>query len=454
MTDPASMPTARTDAQDWLIEADEPLAGLQRRAGGDLPGIIVAPALLALVRKARCHGLKLARRIEARDDAEQISAWVEVRPDRAGDGCHIRLSDWQSRPLPDERQRHGGVHHAGIAQDIADLKARLGPGQEVLAVTSHAPDTAALAQEMEAGLGRHWAEFVALEDGRAQGDWRALDRARLRLPESDREWVAHISPLGNAGAAGFDLALVAEDSLPVPDTRPAEGEPPKEEALGPGIAPALRQPVARIIANAETIRSQLAGPLAAEYTGYAGDIASAGEHLLAMIDDLAELDAVEDEGFFAAAEQIDLADLARRAAGILAVRAQQKSIALQTPMDGETVLAVGESRRVLQILLNLLGNAILYSPEESRIHLSAGHAGGKARAMVADEGDGLSEEEQARIFEKFERLSRKGDAGSGLGLYISRRLARAMDGELLVESAKGRGARFILQLPIAAADNS
>ena len=67
--------------------------------------------------------------------------------------------------------------------------------------------------------------------------------------------------------------------------------------------------------------------------------------------------------------------------------------------------------------------------------------------VVAEDPPQLTEEQQARVFEKFERLGRQGDGGSGLGLYISRRLARAMDGELTVESALGQGARFILELP-------
>ena len=67
--------------------------------------------------------------------------------------------------------------------------------------------------------------------------------------------------------------------------------------------------------------------------------------------------------------------------------------------------------------------------------------------MIADQGEGLSEEQQARAFEKFERLGRAGDGGTGLGLYISRKLARAMDGDLTVESAEGQGARFTLELP-------
>ena len=209
----------------------------------------------------------------------------------------------------------------------------------------------------------------------------------------------------------------------------------------------LRQPIARIIANAETIRTQLAGPLAEEYSSYAADIATAGEHLLALIDDLADLEVVEDEQFATAPDRIDLADLVRRAAGILGVRAQERGIAIDAPKQGESAAAIGEFRRVLQVLLNLLGNAIRYAPAESEIWLRVESEGDRARITVADQGEGLSEAQQARLFEKFERLGRSGDGGSGLGLYISRRLARAMNGELTVDSAPGQGARFTLELP-------
>jgi signal transduction histidine kinase len=95
----------------------------------------------------------------------------------------------------------------------------------------------------------------------------------------------------------------------------------------------------------------------------------------------------------------------------------------------------------------LLGNAIRYTPEGSQVWLRVERDGARAYVIVADQGEGLSEAQQAKAFEKFERLGRTGDGGTGLGLYISRRLARAMDGDLTVESAPGQGARFILELP-------
>lgn len=240
---------------------------------------------------------------------------------------------------------------------------------------------------------------------------------------------------------------MADEAVAKPQSMAEPDQPVISTAIGREIAPVLRQPIARIIANAETIRTQLAGPLADEYSDYAADISSAGEHLLALIDDLTDLEVVEDEHFTTAPDRIDLADVARRAAGILGVRAQERGIRLDAPKAGESAPAIAEFRRVLQVMLNLVGNAIRYSPQGSIVWLRVEQDGDRARLVVADQGEGLSEEQQTRIFGKFERLGRSGDGGSGLGLYISRRLAQAMDGELSVESAPGQGARFILELP-------
>jgi hypothetical protein len=441
---------ARTDARDWLIEADEPLAGLQLRSGGELPGIIASPALLELVRKSRLYGLRLARAIRAQDDHEQVTAWAEVEPAEGGEGCTIGLSNWQTAPLPGDNGE-AVERRTGIARQLAELSARLGPGQELLSVDAGTAELQGVAERMREGLGTPWTEFVSLEGNVHEQPlhWRLLDGARLRLEGSGRHWKAHLVPLGlpEPGSAGFELHLVADEPLEAPAVQEARPRPTFSPAIGREIAPVLRQPIARIIANAETIRTQLAGPLAEEYSNYAADISTAGEHLLALIDDLADLEVVEDEQFTTAPDRIDLADVARRAAGILGVRAQERGIAIVAPKAGESVLAIGEFRRVLQILLNLVGNAIGYSPEGSVVWIRVEQEGDHARLAVADQGEGLSEVQQARVFEKFERLGRSGDGGSGLGLYISRRLARAMDGELTVDSAPGQGARFILELP-------
>jgi signal transduction histidine kinase len=99
------------------------------------------------------------------------------------------------------------------------------------------------------------------------------------------------------------------------------------------------------------------------------------------------------------------------------------------------------------VLVNLIGNAVRYSPAGSTVWVRCGREGEGACVIVADQGKGIAPEDQARIFDKFARVDPSEPGGSGLGLYISRRLARAMGGDIVVDSAPGEGARFVLTLP-------
>jgi hypothetical protein len=437
------------DADGLLLRADEPLASLQRYCGGTVPGVIAVPELRALVSKALSYGLRLARPITAQDRRDTIRAWIEVTP--RAEGCTLVLRNWQTTPLlpdlPEQEQRRRGE----IDRALAELTARLDARQHLLTVECDAPDLADLAAAMRSRLGQPWTEFVVLPGhGHNQPvHWRLLDGAMVEVAGSPRPWRASLLPqTGIHGeVTGFDLCLNSNEPPPV--ASPPEPEAvPAAPVIGRELAPILRQPIARIIANAETIRTHRAGPLPEDYARYAADIASAGQHLLGLVEDLADIEVIEGAGFAPAADRIDLADVARRAAGILQVRAREKGIVLHAPGPEAFAPAIGEFRRVLQILLNLIGNAIRYSPENSTVSLQVTLSPRGARLAVADQGPGVAPQDTQRVFDKFERLGRSGDGGSGLGLYISRRLARAMQGELSVESGIGGGARFVLDLPI------
>lgn len=445
---------ARTGADNLLLEAQEPLATLQQRCGGEIPGVIAIPELRELVAKVQASSLSLARSINAFDGEEEISAWVEVTPSRRDDGgCYIGVANWQTRPLPDQSEIAEMIRRRAIDQAACELTARLDARQNILIVESTARDLADITARMRQGRGTVWTDFVSFPgDAHEQPlHWRLLDGAECEIDGSDRRWRVSLSPLGQPqpGSAGFDLFLIADrplENAPAPDQ---EGARSTMHSIGRDLSPVLRQPIARIIANAETIRSKMAGPLAEEYSGYAADIAAAGQHLMSLIEDLADLEVVESESFSTAPDQIDAADVARRAIGILAVRAKEKGIELRAPDASVSAPATAEFRRVLQVLLNLVTNAIRYSPRDSLVCVDVTAKANGAQIIVSDGGPGLTAEQQAVVFEKFERLGRSGDGGSGLGLYISRRIARAMGGDLNVESAPGEGARFVLDLPPA-----
>lgn len=459
-----------TDQHDRLVKADELLAELQEACGGRLPGALAVPELRELVRQCRERGLRIAREFSAFDGQDRVGGFVRVNPvldavddsDGAG-GCEIIIENWLNGAQDDAQTRTSTGWLDAADRASAEITARLDAWQKLQVITSLSSDAQALCEAVEAAPGKLWSEYVELE-GIAHEQplhWRLLDGAKATIPGSNRSWRARLLPVGPSASAprGFELLFVANEPL---SNGAAHGDAPDKAApehsrlVGSALTPVLRQPIARIIANAETIHARLAGPLRAEYSEYAANIAAAGQHLAGMLDDLADLEVVEAPDFKTAKERVDLADVAQRAAGILGVRAQGRGISVKVDRLAEPIYAAAEFRRVLQILINLIGNAIAYSPEESQVSVSVDEDGhGMVSVTVSDQGPGVTREQADKIFDKFERLGRDSDGGndtgSGLGLFISRKLALAMEGDLEVlpqlQSADDMGAQFKLTLP-------
>jgi len=434
---------AHIDRDGRLLRADDRLTDLHARLGGEPGGVLAIPELLDLARHAMRLGMRLSRPVSAVSPSEAIECWCECAP--GPEGVELILTHWRSVPLTEPADVPTLPPAAAISGHA--ITVRVDPLGRILHVQS--PHALSADWLPERSTLKPVGALMALHDGAPLVLADTAGGAKVRLVGDDRLWA--VERVRDDQAAGWLLTLT-ECSDPQESEQPAPPPPLFDgerlaHMFGSQIGPALRQPIGRIIANAETIGGRLEGPLRADYAGYAGDIAAAGRHLLALIDDLADLEAIEASGFSAAREPVDLADLARRAAGLLALKAADRAIRVDRPAEDESLLAVGEFRRVLQVLLNLLGNAINYAPDGSMIWLRLDDGPDWASVTVADQGPGLSDEEQQRLFNKWERLGRSGDGGSGLGLYISRRLALAMQGDLTVESAPGQGARFTLVLP-------
>ncbi|GGJ50201.1 sensor histidine kinase [Sphingopyxis bauzanensis] len=446
----------RIDRSGALVSADAPLLRLQQRAGAGLGKPLALPHLARLVALAQRLHRDISRPLHTADDHSDIHALVRIIPD--ADGASLEISDWRTRPVAHPQIPAIGdnvvVPHGWTWECDQQLR--------VVALRA-APDAPPVPANWE---GRSLSELFELQP---DGDGRfPVLRALARQSRFDGQHVQADAPAGRlamtlSGDALFDAvggftgfrgsAVVADDVAadPVPAAMlvdPAFGSLPlSDPQFGRRIDGALRGPLSRIIATAETISGQFDGPIRADYARYAGDIAHAGRHLLGLVDDLADLQNIERPGFKAAADEIDLGDLARRAVGLLGMKAEEKGIRIDAPRTDDKAPATGEFRRVLQVLLNLLGNAIRYSPDNSLIWIRVNREGDRATVTVADQGQGIDADQQAVVFEKFERLGRTDSGGSGLGLYIARRLARAMDGDLTVDSAPGQGARFTLSLP-------
>lgn len=442
------------DAGGRLIEADTRLNELNARAGGRLGAPLAIPPLLALVRLAQKLGILVSRGIVAADGDDDVDMWVRAEPDPDGN-VRLAITGWQSRApwqsgaSSDERERDF-VRSGANWQWETDAALRLSFISASAGVRHGFDATGLLGQPLTRlfVLGEDPAGMFPMLGALALHQRFENQTAQIRA--TGRPVLLSGTPRldGAGGFAGFIGAthMVETPTAPTPmvASRDEEGLP---AAFSARLDRALRAPLGRIIANADSINAKSDGPLRQDYADYAADIATAGRHLLGLVDDLVDLQAIERPDFTAAVEPIDLADVARRAAGLLAVRAATANVRIDRPSIADTLPATGEFKRALQVLVNLIGNAVRYSPDDGMVWIRAERDGDFAAVVVADQGKGIAIEDQARIFEKFERIDTTEPGGSGLGLYIARRLARAMGGDVTVDSAPGQGARFVFSLP-------
>ncbi len=440
-----------------LTQADPALLALQRAAGGALDGPFLLPGIARLADLAGRLRTRIERPVLAASDHANVLAMGRFTPE--SDGVRIELTDWQEQLL--DQITVDGPNIARQAELLlnwaCDIRLRLVlasaengfrlPNRNFL---SHPLTEIFLLQPDSDGQFPLLLALAQQSMFTGQGA-RMIDADGIAVQVS-LSGEPMVGPDGFTGFVGTARGYAPLNGLLGQDDEATGGMgmlgaiDPRRFALR--VDGAMRKPLGRIIANAETIAGQLQGPIRADYARYASDIALAGRHLLDLVDDLADLQAVERADFHIARERVDLADLARRAAGLLAMKAQERTIVIDAPDADETAPAAAEFRRVLQILLNLVGNAVRYSPENSQIWLRVEQHEGRMTVTVADQGAGIALEDQDRLFEKFERLGRTDAGGSGLGLYISRKLARAMGGDIHLDSAPGQGARFTLDLPI------
>ncbi|TVV73107.1 sensor histidine kinase [Sphingomonas solaris] len=431
------------DAAGRLVSADPPLAALHLGAGGSDSGVLAPPALAAIVRLARRLGIIVSRGVVVAGADGDLDLWVRATPD--GQDVRLAIGGWNDRASLLPSADDASVRENDFLRADADWTWTT---DAALKLTALVPAGMAAVGDPLTRL------FTLLPDAAgalpildALATQTRFDNQIATIAGGDRRVRLSGLPMrdGANRFAGFRGSAV----LLAPPARLVPGDAIDGDAFGQRLDAALRGPLDRIVASAETIRSHADGPLRQDYATYAADIATAGRHLLALVGDLVDLQAIERPDFRIAPGPIDLADVARRAAALLGVRASDRSVRIDRPGEGQMLPASGDFRRVLQILVNLIGNAVRYSPEGGTLWVRCERAGQGARVIVADQGRGIAPEDQARIFEKFERVDASEPGGTGLGLYISRRLARAMGGDIALESAPGRGARFILTLPIA-----
>jgi PAS domain-containing protein len=448
--------TGRVDADGRLVAADPPLAALNARAGGGEGGLLSVPQIATLARLARRLGITVSRAAIAADGDRDIDLWVRAEP--SGDEVALSITGWAERdvqPTP----AFAPERDADFQRAAADWTWETDDSLRLTALSF--PASAAIGRQPAELIGKQLTRlfrFRESDDGAlpilaALAGHQAFESqiAELRAGRKGSYFLSGVPLIDGMGRfVGFRGSAISRRTDAVPPVDGDESNPPGGAAFGVRLDAALRGPLAQIVDNAEKLRAQPDGPLRRDYAGYASDIATAGRHLLSLVDDLVDLQAIERPDFTAEAEAIDLADIARRAAGLLAVRAADRDVRIDAPPADEMLAATGDFTRSLQILMNLITNAVRYTPIGGQVWIRTEREGDLAAIIVADQGKGIAADDQERIFGKFERVDPGEPGGTGLGLYIARRLARAMGGDIGLDSAPGQGARFTFTLPFRA----
>ncbi|MFG1491113.1 ATP-binding protein, partial [Oceanospirillum sp. HFRX-1_2] len=182
------------------------------------------------------------------------------------------------------------------------------------------------------------------------------------------------------------------------------------------------------------------------------EIRKASNHLLQLIDEILDLSKIEAGRIDLRIEPINPIPVIQETLTLNKHMAERFGIRISTLFPDNLNLSImGDSRRVKQILLNLVSNAIKYNQEDGEIRISMEQSGTQFKIHVTDTGYGMTSDQLAKLFQPFERLGMDSSTrqGTGIGLVISQKLAEAMRGSIQVSSIPGEGSTFSLVLPLA-----
>ena len=211
----------------------------------------------------------------------------------------------------------------------------------------------------------------------------------------------------------------------------------------------LRTPLTGILGFSEVLLNGILGKLNEKQYAYIASIVESGKHLLDLINDLLDLSKVEAGKEDLNLQTLAVQDVCDSCLSMVRERARNRGLELRQEIAGDTLTFVADLRRIKQILFNLLSNAIKFT-ESGSVTLKVDRAEGYIRFCAIDTGIGIAPENIATLFQPFKQIDsglNRQYEGTGLGLALSRKLAKLHGGDISVESELGKGSCFILWLP-------
>ncbi len=214
----------------------------------------------------------------------------------------------------------------------------------------------------------------------------------------------------------------------------------------------LRTPLSSVAGYAEFLEDDLGGALTEEQRMYVTQIQEGSRRLEHLVDDLLDFARIEAGSFEIAKQRADLSPLLRSTVESLRPQAREAQISLDVDVLEQVLAVEMDVRRVGQVILNLVSNAIKFTKPDGKVWVSLGQSGSDAVITVGDTGEGIAPGNLPRLFKKFYQVNpstTRTHGGAGLGLAISKAIVEAHGGEMSVESELGRGSVFRFTLPIS-----
>jgi len=212
----------------------------------------------------------------------------------------------------------------------------------------------------------------------------------------------------------------------------------------------LRTPLNAILGFSEVLAQGMFGDVNQKQSEYLHDILESGRHLLSLINDILDLSKIEAGRMELEAADFDLPNAIENALVLVRERGIRRGIRLGSTIDTRLGMISGDERKVKQVLLNLLSNALKFTPEGGEIDVTAHLHDHLAEVSVADTGIGIAPADQSTVFEEFRQVGTadKKAEGTGLGLTLSRKFIELHGGKIWVQSEVGRGSTFTFTLPV------
>jgi signal transduction histidine kinase len=220
----------------------------------------------------------------------------------------------------------------------------------------------------------------------------------------------------------------------------------------------LRTPLTAIKGAVDLMLREIAGPLTEKQTHYLTRVRSNTQHLAALINDLLDLSKIESGRIEVKFSRVSLNGLVHEVVEGLRPVAAEKVIVLEATIREPSTLVWADRDKINQVLMNLIGNAIKFTPVQGRVTVSASRNGEESvQVSVSDTGPGVPPDEKEKIFAKFYQIAEvngENPKGTGLGLAISKALVELHGGKIWVESEEGHGSTFSFTLPLPRSQGS